>query len=134
MNMFLDELSTLFCYQGMFGYKFNLPRKKLIFNEKNEINENLFLITNDPKLINNDELNFFNPSCFIFPNENNCQPGDVFKKEQIKELDQFLNYKTFEFKMSKSQKITNYLSIISLIFSIIYIIYYVIRRFVLKNY
>jgi len=127
-NMFLDELSPLFCYQAMFGYKFNLPRKKLIFNEKNEINENLFLITNDPKLINNDELNFFNPSCFIFPNENNCQPGDVFKKDQIKELDQFLNYKTFEFKMSKSQKITNYLSIISLIISMIYIIYYLIKK------
>ena len=132
-NMFLDELSPLFCYQAMFGYKFNLPRKKLIFNEKNEINENLFLITNDPKLINNDELNFFNPSCFIFPNENNCQPGDVFKKDQIKELDQFLNYKTFEFKMSKSQKITNYLSIISLIISMIYIIYYVIKRLIFKN-
>ena len=132
-NMFLDELSPLFCYQAMFGYKFNLPRKKLIFNEKNEINENLFLITNDPKLINNDELNFFNPSCFIFPNENNCQPGDLFKKDQIKELDQFLNYKTFEFKMSKSQKITNYLSIISLIISMIYIIYYLIKRLIFKN-
>ena len=131
-NMFLEELSPLFCYQAMFGYKFNLPRKKLIFNEKNEIKENLFLITNDPKLINKDELNFFNPSCFIFPNENNCQPGDLFKKNQIKELDQFLNYKVFEFKMSKLQKITNYLSIISLIISVIYIIYYLIKKTLFK--
>ena len=106
----------------------------MTFDKINKINENLFSYEGSPKLINNDELNFFNPSCFIFPNENNCQPGDLFKKDQIKELDQFLNYKTFEFKISKSQKITNYLSIISLIISMIYIIYYVIKRFILKNY
>ena len=69
----------------------------------------------------------------MFPNENNCSPGDLFKKNQIEELESFLNYKNFNFNLSKSQKIFNYLSVITLFLSIFYIIYYLIRKLVLNK-
>ena len=69
----------------------------------------------------------------MFPNENNCIPGDLFKKNQLKELENFLNYKNFNFNLSKSQKIFNYLSVITLFLSIFYIMYYLIRKLVLNK-
>ncbi len=128
-NLFIHELSPVLCYQTMFGYKSEfLPSKNLTFDKINKINDNLFYYTGNPKKIYNDSLNFFNPSCFIFPKENNCLPGDVFKKTQINELKNFLNYRAFKFELSKLQKIFNYISLISLIFSICFIIYYLIKK------
>ena len=106
------------------------PAKKLTFDKKNKISDNLFYYTGNPKKIYKDDLNFFNPSCFIFPKENNCIPGDMFKKNQINELENFLNYKTFKFKLSNLQKKFNYISLISLIFSICFIIYYLIKKII----
>ena len=133
-DWFIYKSSPLLCYNPIFGYNLeNLPTKKLTFNNILKINDNLFNYTGNPKAINKNEINFFNPSCFVFPNENNCSPGDLFKKNQIKELENFLNYKNFNFKLSKSQKIFNYLSVITLFLSIFYIIYYLIRKLVLNK-
>ena len=130
-NLFIHEMSPALCYQTMFGYKSEfLPLKKLTFDKINKVNENLFYYTGNPKKIYKNDLNFFNPSCFIFPKENNCIPGDMFKKTQINELENFLNYKPFKFKLSKLQKIFNYISLISLIFSICFITYYLIKKII----
>ena len=128
---FIYGLSPLLCYNPIFGYRLeNLPTKKLTFDNVKEINNSLFHYTGDPKLTKDDNLNFFNPSCFVFPKENNCIPGDMFKKTQINELENFLNYKAFKFKLSKLQKIFNYISLISLIFSICFITYYLIKKII----
>ena len=133
-DWFIYKSSPLLCYNPIFGYNLeNLPTKKLTFNNILKINDNLFNYTGNPKAINKNEINFFNPSCFVFPNENNCSPGDLFKQNQIKQLENFLNYKNFNFKLSKSQKIFNYLSVITLFLSIFYIIYYLIRKLVLNK-
>ena len=130
-NLFIHELSPLFCYQPLFGYNLEfMPKNNLKFDKKNKISENLFYYTGNPKSVIEDKLNFLNPSCFIFPKENNCMPGDMFKKTQINELENFLNYKTFKFKLSKLQKIFNYISLISLFFSIFFITYYLIKKII----
>ena len=132
-SFFIDELSPILCHQAIFGYSLqSLPRKNLWFSKKNKISDNLFYYTGDPKLVKEDNLNFFNPSCFIFPKENNCIPGDVFKKNQVKELENFLNYKNFKFKMSKLQKIFNYISILSFLTTFCFIIYYIFRKYTSK--
>jgi len=128
-NLFIHELSPLLCIQPLFGYNLKfMPKNNLKFEKKNKIGENLFYYTGNPKSIIDDKLNFLNPSCFIFPEENNCLPGDMFKKSQINELENFLNYKNFKFKLSKLQKIFNYVSLIILIFSLCFIIYYLIKK------
>ena len=93
-----------------------------------KINDNLISYKGDPKIVKNNELNFFNPSCFVFPKENNCIPGDLFKKNQIQNLEKFLNYEKFDFNLSTSQKIFNYISLISFILTIIFILYYLILK------
>jgi hypothetical protein len=133
-DMFVFNFSPLFCYNPIFGYNLEkLPKNKFTFNSVSKVNDNLISYKGNPKTINKYGLNFFNPSCFVFPDENNCIPGDLFRRDQIKELDNFLNYKSFEFNISKSQKIFNHLSVISLFSSIFFIMYYLIRKTIIKD-
>ena len=132
-DMFVFNFSPLFCYNPIFGYNLEkLPKNKFTFNSVSKVNDNLISYKGNPKTINKYGLNFFNPSCFVFPDENNCIPGDLFRRDQIKELDNFLNYKSFEFNISKSQKIFNHLSVISLFSSVFFIMYYLIRKTIIK--
>ena len=128
-NLFIHELSPMFCYNTLYGYNLEALPQNFIFNKLNEVNENLFYYTGDPKLVTNDKLNFFDPSCFVYPNENNCKPGDLFDKSKINQLENLLNYKSYDFKLSFIQKIFNFINVFSIIFSIFYIIYYIYYRF-----
>ena len=56
-----------------------------------------------------------NPACYVFPDENNCVPGDHFRADQKEELLSFTSYKGYEFNMSKTQKISNWISLISIL-------------------
>ena len=127
--MFIYNFSPLFCYNPIFGYNLEqLPKSKFTFYSMVKINDNLISYMGDPKLVINNETNFFNPSCFVFPKENNCIPGDLSKKNQIQNLEKFLNYKKFDFNLSTSQIIFNYISLISFILTIIFILYYLILK------
>ena len=66
---------------------------------------------------------FFNPSCFLFPKENNCLPGDTFKESEKEKLVKFTNYKKFEFKQNKIQIFSNYISIFTFISCLLYLMY-----------
>jgi len=132
-NLFIHGLSPMFCSQPIFGYNLEKMPKNFKFNKINQIDEKFFYYTGSPKLVTEEKLNFFNPSCFIFPNENNCKPGDLFKKNQINQLENFLNYKKFNFKISNIQKIFNLISILTIIIVLSYIIYYFYIKFFLKK-
>ena len=131
-NLFIYKLSPMFCSQPIFGYKLEKMPKNFTFDKIKKIDDNFFYYTGDPKLIINERLNFFNPSCFIFPNENNCKPGDLFHKNQINELENFLNYKKFNFQISNIQKIFNIISILSVIFTFSYLLFYIYQKYLLK--
>ena len=80
--------------------------------------------------------NFLNPSCFLFPNENNCKPGDLFAFNQIEDLNKFVNYKKFHFKQSAIQTASNYLSLISFVLVFIFLIinsYFFYKKISNKN-
>lgn len=127
-DYYLVGFSGRFCYQPIFGYNLeNLPKNKMFFNEKKRLDDNRFLVTGDPKHENNGYLNFNNPSCFVFPNENGCSPGDFFKKDEIKNLELFLNYKKFKFKQSEFQIFSNYTSLLVLLVFISFIVFYLFR-------
>ena len=132
-DMFLYNLSPLFCYNPIFGYNLEkLPKDKFIFNNIIKLNENLISYKGNPKFVKNNKANFFNPSCFVFPNENNCEPGDFFKKNENIKLEKFLNYKKFDFNLSKFQKISNLVSFICLITTILFMVFYLIRQLIRK--
>ena len=133
-DMFVFNFSPLFCYNPIFGYNLeDLPKNKFTFNKRNEINNDLINYKGNPKEIKENRSNFFNPSCFVFPNENGCKPGDFFKESQMDELENFLNYKNFNFQISKSQSLFNYLSLISFLMIISFIIYYLIRKIIYRH-
>ena len=69
-------------------------------------------------------LNFINPSCYLNPEDNNCEKDFFFKINDKQKLENFLNYKPFAFKQLKIQILFNYLSLIFLMICVVYIIIY----------
>jgi hypothetical protein len=102
-NAFLKNRSQLLCYEPVFGYRLeHFPFKTL-----------------RPGPIAGaagDTLNLKNPSCFIFPDENHCAPGDHFRADQLMAATEFANYRPFSFEMSSGQRWANYVSVLSLLF------------------
>ena len=125
-DFFSMNLSSLFCYQPIFGYRLeNFPSKKLIINKREKFDDNHFLLTGDFELNqknNTKVINFLNPSCFLFPKQNNCRPGDLFETTSSDNFINFINYKPIKFNKSLLQIFFDYLSLFSFILLIILII------------
>ena len=128
----MSNYSAAFCYQPIFGYGLEkFPYKNIVFNKKQEISSDMFLITGDLNSAKDKtKYNFLNPSCFIFSKENDCLAGDLFKKSQKKELENFLNYKSFKFNKSIIQNFFDYLSLISVTLMMILILvnFYIYKK------
>ena len=78
-DMFFQGFSPLTCYQPIFGYGLEkLNASKIIFNSKKIFQDNSYLLYSNKFDKKDDHFVFFNPSCFLFPEENNCLPGDTF--------------------------------------------------------
>jgi len=103
--------SQLFCYDAIFGYRLeNFPKKNLRPGHILEEKDGYF--------------NIKNPVCYIFPDENDCMPGDHFTIHQKKEVIAFANYQPFSFKIPLMQKIANWVSILSLLFVVSFLAVY----------
>ena len=123
-DMFFFSYSPLICYQPIFGYGLeNLNASKITFNYKKDFLNDLSILYSDKFDEKNEHLMFFNPSCFLFPKENNCLPGDTFKKSQIETLINFTKYRKITFKQNTIQIIANYVSIFVIIFSLLFLIF-----------
>lgn len=122
-DYFKLRLSSFYCYQPIFGYNIEkFPKNKLKFNKSIKISNKQFLQVGDVNLINDDKnFNFLKPSCFLFPSENGCKPGETFNKSEEEELTNFLNYKKTKFKKNNFQNIFDLVSLITFISSMIYI-------------
>jgi hypothetical protein len=97
-NAFTEGGSYLNCYQPTFGYRLEtFPRKSLAAGLISAIRDGVF--------------NLKNPSCYVFPAENGCAPGDHFTLEQRAALDNFAAYRPFPFKMPWYQTAATWVSI-----------------------
>ena len=81
----------------------------------------MYLYKGDPLFENGKNLNFINPACYLNPDDNDCKNNFLFKKDNKNELIKFLNYKPYDFEHSKIQKLFNIISIVTFIFSLIFI-------------
>ena len=100
-NGMAHGLSTLSCYDPLFGYRLeNLPfgkiRLGLALNEQDGV------------------LNFKNPACYVFPGANSCAPGDQFTPAQAEALQRFLNYESYDFKKPLLARLADWLSLLTL--------------------
>jgi hypothetical protein len=90
-DLLVVGLSQLACYNAIFGYRLEwFPVGDLRPGPALEVQHG--------------RLNVKNPSCYVFPQANNCSPGDHFKIEQLAEAETFLGYKPFDFEKSSRQK------------------------------
>ena len=123
-DMFFYGFSPLTCYQPIFGYGLEkLNANKIVFNSKKILQDNSYLLYSNKLDKKDGHFIFFNPSCFLFPKENNCLPGDTFRISEKEKLIKFANYKKFEFKQNKFQIVSNYISIFTFIGCLLYLIY-----------
>ena len=151
---FLQNESMQFCYFSNFGYELEYLApivKDLIFNKKITLKpkKNIDLYENpslsifpgkslkganfyigDPLKEKDGKLNFINPACYLYPNENNCKNNFHFKSNEKDRLIKFLNYNPYDFKFSQLQNLFNILSLILFYGSIIFILIFI---FFLRN-
>ena len=126
-DAFYFSYSPLACEQSLFGYNLeNLNKKNIKFYFKRILGDGSILYYSDINKSEN-EFTFFKPSCFLFPDENNCLPGDIFEIDEFEKMINFLNYEKIEFKQNKIQIISNYISLFSFIIFFAFIIYYLIN-------
>ena len=98
---FMNNTSNYYCYSPIFGYRLeHLPFNNIkIFQESKKDLENYL----------------FNPVCFLYPDNNFCRPGDMFKSSEALDLYKFINFNNYYFNIPFYQRISNYISLISFI-------------------
>ncbi len=101
-NALTQGYSQLFCYEPMFGFDLEFFPFKMIrlgptLSEHNGL------------------LNIKNPACYLYPEENQCEPGDHFRADQKADAENFINFRPFHYEISSSQKIANTINLISLL-------------------
>ena len=129
-DLFFTSYSPLTCYQPIFGYGLEkLDARKIVFNYKQVFEDGSYVLYSSKFDKKDNNFSFFNPSCFIFPKENNCLPGDTFKISERGKLSKFTNYNKFVFKQNKIQKVSNFISIFTFIVCLLYLNYSLIIYF-----
>jgi hypothetical protein len=73
-------------------------------------------------------LNIKNPACYVWPQANNCEPGDHFTKEQKEAAAAFANYRPFPFLIPTAQKVANWFNVLSLIAVMFFLAGYATRK------
>ena len=123
-DMFFFSYSPLICYHGVFGYGLEkLNAKKITFNSKTIFQDNSYMIFSNKFDEKDGNFMFFNPSCFLFPEANNCLPGDTFKISEREKLKKFSNYEKFPFTQHKIQAASNYISFFTFMYCMLYLLY-----------
>ncbi|NNE38906.1 MAG: hypothetical protein HKN08_11420 [Gammaproteobacteria bacterium] len=102
-------MSQLICYEPVFGYDLE------DFPENN-------LQTGSIVLETDGKLNVNNPACMVYPEVNQCLPGDSFMLEDRQQVNLFASYKSHDFMLPVAQDRLTYLSIFSLLLSILIVI------------
>jgi hypothetical protein len=111
-DTFIAGMSQVFCYNPVFGYRLEK------FSAVN--------LTPGSVLIERDGyLNIKNPACYVYPNENNCKPGDRFRVDQLEQVKAFIDYRPFAFNISTGQKWANGVSLWTMAFVICMLIAFV---------
>jgi hypothetical protein len=114
-----DCASQMTCYEPIFGYSFSkYPAGMIRPGAAMEVKDGFF--------------NLKNPSCYSYPGENGCRPGDHFRIEQREMAENFRNYRPFAFHMSPRQRMADGITLVTLAALLSFAAYYAIT-FALKG-
>ena len=102
-ELFIAGISQIYCYNPSFGYRLEkLPLVDLVVGDVFQEKDGKF--------------NIRNPACFVFPDENNCPPGDRFRIDQPGEANAFVSYHPFPFIKSRRQLVADLVTFGGLVF------------------
>ena len=96
-KLFLIGVSNAMCYEPIFGYRFE---KATTYK----------LLPGDIFQKVNNGLNFKNPSCYVYPEVNNCPSNGQFSSQDKALLSSFAKRESVKFVYSSSREILNSLS------------------------
>lgn len=101
---FVYGASNINCKNDMFGYRLeSFPQVQRLIPEA------------PVDRLHKGTFNLKNPACYVFPEENQCEPGDHFRSDQAEQLNTFVHYKNFDFKMPWYQRAANWISAITFV-------------------
>ena len=108
--------SQLYCYEPLFGYWLeSFPQGAL---QPGPITA-----------IKSGRYNLKNPACYLWPQTNQCRPGDHFKVSQKKDLNAFAAYQPYAFQMPVAQIVANWVNGCALIAAALFLGILGLRRF-----
>lgn len=108
--------SSAECYEPMFGHRLEAhPRGPLFEGPALSARAGV--------------LNVKNPACMVYPDSNECRPGDHFAVGQIDDARRFLDYRPFEFRLPWWQRAANWTSLATIGFVLLVLGYDYSRRF-----
>jgi hypothetical protein len=102
-DVIADGESQIRCYQPMFGYA---------LERFDASNLHPGPITDVDAAGN---LNLKNPACYLYPAENHCRPGDLFKATAIADATAFAAYRPYPFKVSALQRAADWLNLAAIL-------------------
>jgi hypothetical protein len=109
MQVFKEHDSNLAFQDPMFGYTGEYFKPKAIVGP---------ILT-----LKDGHYNLTNPASFVFPEENNLQPFDLFRQDQKAELELFINHRQPGLAISSWQKFADAVSLLTLAGSALYLVF-----------
>ena len=107
MQVFQQEDSNLASQDPMFGYHGEYFKPRAVVGPILAVNDGYYNLTN--------------PAGYVFPEENNLQPFDLFREDQKADLELFINHKQPMLAISGWQKFADAVSILALAGSVLYL-------------
>jgi hypothetical protein len=72
--------------------------------------------------------NLTNPASFVFPEENDLQPFDLFREDQKADLELFINHMQPNLDISNWQKFADGTSLTTLVVSVLYLLFTLLQE------
>ena len=94
-DAFLSRISPMLCYNPIFGYQLEQFRS-------NGLTPGLVGATAGER------LNFKNPACYLYPDDNACGVGERFRTDQADSLARLVDYRPIPFRRSSMQTIADW--------------------------
>jgi hypothetical protein len=116
MQVFVEEDSNLASQDPMFGYQREFFKPKVTVGPILAVQDGYYNLTN--------------PAGYVFPEENNLQPFDLFREDQKANLDLFINHQQPNLAISSWQRFADAMSLVTLVGSVLYLAYASIKEVV----
>ena len=113
-------VSQIACYQPLLGYRLEkFPRAPL---------------RPGPVIAPiGDVINLKNPACYLYPQENNCRPGDHFTIDSLDDAVAFMTYRPFPFERPDWQDAASGVSLAALAATLAFLLMALLRLLIRKR-